>query len=95
MRVIIAAAGTAGHINPGIAIANKISWYMELGLGNAFTGLFTGISWRFWFCDNLKYKPMKRTLKFQEYKINLINILMKKRMNLKILLIRFQGQLIL
>lgn len=31
----------------GIAIGNKISWYMELGLGNAFTGLFTGISWRF------------------------------------------------
>ena len=24
MRVIIAAAGTAGHINPGIAIANEI-----------------------------------------------------------------------
>ena len=24
MKVIIAAAGTAGHINPGIAIANKI-----------------------------------------------------------------------
>ena len=24
MRVVIAAAGTAGHINPGIAIANKI-----------------------------------------------------------------------
>ena len=24
MRVIIAAAGTAGHINPGLAIANKI-----------------------------------------------------------------------
>ncbi len=24
MRVIIAAARTAGHINPGIAIANKI-----------------------------------------------------------------------
>ena len=24
MRVIIAAAGTAGHINPGISIANKI-----------------------------------------------------------------------
>ena len=24
MRVIIAAAGTGGHINPGIAIANKI-----------------------------------------------------------------------
>ena len=24
MRVIVAAAGTAGHINPGIAIANKI-----------------------------------------------------------------------
>ena len=23
MRVIIAAAGTAGHINPGLAIANK------------------------------------------------------------------------
>jgi len=24
MRVVIAAAGTGGHINPGIAIANKI-----------------------------------------------------------------------
>lgn len=24
MRVIIAAAGTAGHINPGLSIANKI-----------------------------------------------------------------------
>ena len=24
MKVIIAAAGTAGHINPGIAIADKI-----------------------------------------------------------------------
>lgn len=24
MRVIVAAAGTAGHINPGLAIANKI-----------------------------------------------------------------------
>ena len=24
MKAIIAAAGTAGHINPGIAIANKI-----------------------------------------------------------------------
>ena len=24
LKVIIAAAGTAGHINPGIAIANKI-----------------------------------------------------------------------
>ena len=24
MRAIIAAAGTGGHINPGIAIANKI-----------------------------------------------------------------------
>ena len=24
MKVIIAAAGTAGHINPGIAIANMI-----------------------------------------------------------------------
>ena len=24
MKVIIAAAGTAGHINPGLAIANKI-----------------------------------------------------------------------
>ncbi len=24
MRVIIAAAGTGGHINPGLAIANKI-----------------------------------------------------------------------
>ena len=25
MKVIIAAAGTGGHINPGIAIANKIN----------------------------------------------------------------------
>ena len=25
MRAIIAAAGTGGHINPGIAIANKIT----------------------------------------------------------------------
>jgi len=24
VKVVIAAAGTAGHINPGIAIANKI-----------------------------------------------------------------------
>ena len=24
MKVIIAAAGTAGHINPGLSIANKI-----------------------------------------------------------------------
>ena len=24
MRVIIAAAGTGGHINPGLAIANKV-----------------------------------------------------------------------
>ena len=24
MKVVIAAAGTGGHINPGIAIANKI-----------------------------------------------------------------------
>ena len=24
MRVVISAAGTGGHINPGIAIANKI-----------------------------------------------------------------------
>ena len=24
MKVIIAAAGTGGHINPGLAIANKI-----------------------------------------------------------------------
>ena len=26
MRVVIAAAGTGGHINPGIAIANKIKF---------------------------------------------------------------------
>ena len=24
MKIVIAAAGTAGHINPGIAIANKV-----------------------------------------------------------------------
>ena len=29
MRVVIAAAGTGGHINPGIAIANKLK-HMEL-----------------------------------------------------------------
>lgn len=31
----------------GIAVGNKISWYVELGLGNAYAGLFTGLSWRF------------------------------------------------
>ena len=30
MKVIIAAAGTAGHINPGIAIANKIKNYFYI-----------------------------------------------------------------
>ena len=29
MKVIIAAAGTAGHINPGLAIANKIKEKMH------------------------------------------------------------------
>ena len=31
----------------GIAIGKKISWYVELGVGNAYAGLFTGLSWRF------------------------------------------------
>ena len=31
----------------GIAVGKKISWYMELGLGHAFNGFITGISWRF------------------------------------------------
>lgn len=31
----------------GIAVGRKVSWYFELGLGNAFLGMITGISWRF------------------------------------------------
>lgn len=33
MRVIVAAAGTAGHINPALSIANKIK-QEEKGFGN-------------------------------------------------------------
>ena len=31
----------------GIAVGKKISWYFELGIGHAFMGCMTGISWRF------------------------------------------------
>lgn len=39
---------TALQFTPvGIAIGKKISWYLELGIGYAFTGYMTGLSWRF------------------------------------------------
>lgn len=31
----------------GIAVGKKISWYLELGIGHAFNGFITGITWRF------------------------------------------------
>ena len=31
----------------GIAVGKKISWYLEFGLGHAYNGFITGISWRF------------------------------------------------
>lgn len=31
----------------GIAVGKKISWYFELGIGHAFMGFMTGLSWRF------------------------------------------------
>ena len=31
----------------GISIGKKISWYCECGIGYAFTGFMTGLSWRF------------------------------------------------
>ena len=31
----------------GISAGKKISWYFELGIGHAFTGFMTGLSWRF------------------------------------------------
>ena len=40
MRVVIAAAGTAGHINPGIAIANKIKREEKLKLINKYLKQF-------------------------------------------------------
>ena len=43
MRVVIAAAGTAGHINPGIAIANKIK-REEKGSKIIFIGTTRGLS---------------------------------------------------
>ena len=42
MRVVIAAAGTGGHINPGIAIANKIK-EMEPGTEVLFIGTDRGL----------------------------------------------------
>ena len=38
---------TAFQFTPGMAVGNKISWYIELGLGNAWCGLITGLGWRF------------------------------------------------
>jgi hypothetical protein len=38
---------TAFQFTPGMAVGNKISWYLELGLGNAWCGLITGLGWRF------------------------------------------------
>ena len=31
----------------GIAVGKKISWYLELGLGHAYNGYITGLTWRF------------------------------------------------
>ena len=31
----------------GISVGQKISWYFELGIGHAFMGFMTGLSWRF------------------------------------------------
>ena len=31
----------------GISVGKKISWYFELGIGHAFMGCMTGLSWRF------------------------------------------------
>ena len=31
----------------GISVGKKVSWYFELGIGHAFMGFMTGISWRF------------------------------------------------
>ncbi len=39
---------TAYQFTPvGIALGKKVSWFLELSLGNAYTGYMTGISWRF------------------------------------------------
>ena len=39
---------TAFQFTPvGIAVGKKVSWFLELGLGYAYTGYMTGISWRF------------------------------------------------
>ena len=38
---------TAFQFTPGMAVGNKISWYLELGLGNAWCGFMTGLGWRF------------------------------------------------
>ncbi len=47
MRVIIAAAGTAGHINPGLAIANKIKRRKKDSKNNIYRNLHKRI--RKWF----------------------------------------------
>ena len=31
----------------GISVGKKVSWYFELGIGHAFMGFMTGLSWRF------------------------------------------------
>ena len=59
MRAIVSAAGTGGHINPGIAIANKIKekerinsvWWAFL-LPILSCGIITGIS-IFWLQNHL------------------------------------------
>ena len=43
MRVIISAAGTGGHINPAIAIANKIKKRRRTKIRNNFIGTTRGL----------------------------------------------------
>ena len=31
----------------GISVGKKVCWYFELGIGHAFMGFMTGVSWRF------------------------------------------------
>lgn len=38
---------TAFQFTPGIEAGKKITWFLELGLGNVYCGLLTGIGWRF------------------------------------------------
>lgn len=38
---------TAFQFTPGMAIGKKISWHLELGLGNVWCGFISGLGWRF------------------------------------------------